>query len=73
MAKDYPLLLIEENYTPKYLQELKNSKELIYPYLHLEYSKDVFTKIIEKYSLQPSNHLVDLLYEAIIFEGNQKS
>ena len=72
-AKDYPLLLIEENYTPKYLQELKNSKELIYPYLHLEYSKDVFTKIIEKYSLQPSNHLVDLLYEAIIFEGNQKS
>ena len=28
---------------------------------------------MEKYNLQPSDHLVDLVYEAIIYEGNNKS
>ena len=46
--------------------------EQIYPYLNMEYSTDVFDKIIEKYNLEPSDHLVDLLYEAIIYEGNNK-
>ena len=69
-AKDYPLLIIEESYTPDYLKELKNKKELIYPYLDMDYSLDIFERIIKKYSLEPSNHLVDLLYEAIIMEGN---
>ena len=71
-AKDYPLLIIEDNYTTKYLEELDNTKELIYPYLNMEYSLDVFDKIMTKYKLQPSNHLVDILYEAIIYEGNNK-
>lgn len=71
-SKDYPLLIIENTYTLDYLDELPNKKELIYPYLNLEFSQDVFTKIIEKYKLEPSNHLVDLLYEAIIYEGNNK-
>ena len=71
-SKDYPLLIIEENYTPKYLESLENKKELIYPYLDLEYSEDIFEKIMEKYQLEPSNHLVDLLYEAIIYEGNNR-
>ena len=71
-AKDYPLLIIEDTYTLDYLKELNNSKELIYPYLNMEYSLDVFDRIIQKYHLQPSNHLVDILYEAIIYEGNNK-
>ena len=71
-AKDFPLLLIENTYTLNYLEELNNKKELIYPYLNMEFSQDVFPKIMEKYHLQPSNHLVDLLYEAIIYEGNNK-
>ena len=71
-SKDYPLLIIEDNYTLDYLKELDNSKELIYPYLNIEYSPDVFNKIMDKYKLQPSNHLVDLLYEAIIYEGNNR-
>ena len=49
-----------------------NKKELIYPYLDMEHSYDVFNKIIKKYNLEPSNHLVDLLYEAIIYESNNK-
>lgn len=71
-SKGYPLLIIEETYTLDYLSELKNKKELIYPYLNMEYSIDIFKRIEEKYHLEPTNHLVDLLYEAIIYEGNNK-
>ena len=28
---------------------------------------------MKKYNLEPSNHLVDLLYEAIIYESNNKT
>ena len=71
-AKDLPLLIIEESYTLDYLKELKNKKELIYKYLGMDFSNDIFERIKKKYNLQPSNHLVDLLYEAIIYEGNNK-
>ena len=71
-AKDYPLLLLEENYTKKYFTELKNKQELVYPYLNLEYEPNIFDKIIDKYKLELSDHLVDLVYEAIIYEGNNK-
>lgn len=71
-AEDYPMLIIEDKYTPKYLDELNNKKELIYPYLNMEYSLDVFNKIMDKYKIEPTNHLVDILYEAIIFEGDNK-
>lgn len=71
-AKDYPLLLIEDSYTKNYLKELANVKELVYPYLQLDYSLDIFERIMKKYSLEPSNHLVDIIYEAIIYEGNNK-
>ena len=51
---------------------MNNKKELVYPYLELEKTNDVFNIIMDKYKLQPSNHLVDLIYEAIIYEGNNK-
>ena len=59
-VEDYPILIMDEIYTPNYLKELPNKKELIYPYLNLEYSQDVFIKIMDKYKLEPSNHLVDI-------------
>ena len=71
-AEDLPILIIEDNYTPNYLSELDNSKELIYPYIDVEYTTDVFNKIMDKYKIEPTNHLVDILYEAIIYEGNNK-
>ena len=70
-SEDYPLLILEESYTRDYLEEIENTKELVYPYLNMEYSLDVFEKILDKYKLEPSNHLVDLIYEAIIFETNK--
>jgi len=64
------LLIIDNFYTLDYLSCLENKKESVFGYLGMEYSIDVFDKIIIKYKLEPSNHLVDLLYEALVFETN---
>ena len=63
------LLIIDNYYTIDYLREIKNKKESVFKYLGMKYSDDVFDKIISKYHLESSNHLVDLLYEAIVFEN----
>lgn len=70
-VEDYPLLILEESYTRDYLDEISNKKELVYKYLDMDYSLDIFERITEKYKLEPSNHLVDLIYEAIIFETSK--
>lgn len=71
-VKDYPIYIVEEDYTLKYLKDLKNKKELVFNYLDLKNGPDVITRLKEKYKLQPSFHIVDLIYEAIIYEGNNK-
>ena len=71
--EDLPLLIIDNQYTLDYLKELKNQKESIFKYLDLEISDDIFTVIMDKYKLEPSNHLVDLLYEALIYESNKNN
>lgn len=65
------LLIIDNYYTLDYLKDIKNTKESVFKYLNMEYSEDVFDKIMQKYKLEPSNHLVDLLYEALMFENSQ--
>lgn len=65
-----PLLIIDNSYTLDYLSEIENKKESVFKYLDLSLSNDVFDKLITKYELEPSNHIVDLLYEAIIKESN---
>ena len=66
------LLIIDNFYTIDYLSNISNKKESVFKYLGLELTDDVFDKLIAKYQLEPSNHLVDLLYEAIIFEKESK-
>ena len=66
------LLIIDNYYTIDYLKNIDNKKESVFKYLGLEISDDVFDKIITKYQLEPSNHLVDLLYEALMFENTNK-
>ena len=62
------LLIIDNYYTLDYLKDIPNKKESVFKYLNFKYSDDIFDKIISKYKLEPSNHLVDLLYEALMFE-----
>ena len=66
------LLIIDNDYTLDYLKDFNNKKESVFKYLDLEFSNDVFDKIMKKYELEPSNHLVDLLYEALIFKNSGK-
>ena len=67
---DLPLLIIDNEYTKDYLKDFTNQKESIFKYLNLELTDDVFSNLIKKYHLEPSNNLVDLLYEGLIYESN---
>lgn len=69
-VSDLPLLLLDDTYTLNFLNDFDNSKELIFDLYNLEYTSDVFEKIMGKYNLESSNYLVDLLYEALIYESN---
>ena len=69
--EDYDLLIIDNLYTRNYLEKIKNTKESIFNYLNMDFSDDVIEKMIVKYKLEPSNHIVDLLYEALIFETKE--
>lgn len=69
--EDYDLLIIDNTYTKNYLKDIENNKESIFQYLNMEFSDDVISKIMDKYKLEPSNHIVDLLYEALIFETKE--
>ena len=66
------LLIIDNDYTADYLSEIENKKESVFQFMDLKYTDDVFDIMIEKYNLVPSNHLVDLLYEALMFEQSTK-
>jgi len=65
------LLIIDNYYTRDYLKNIENKKENVFDYLDLEMNDNVFNELINKYKLEPSNHLVDLLYEALVFEENK--
>lgn len=69
-AKDTDLLIIDNEYTKRYLNDLSNKKESVFKYLDLEYSDDIIDKVIKKYNLEPSNYIVDILYEALIYQSN---
>lgn len=71
-SEKLPLLIIDNSYTLNYLDKLKNKKESIFKYLNMEYNDNIITDIIEKYKLESSNYIVDLLYEALIYESNNK-
>lgn len=68
-SKGIPLLILDNKYTYNYLKELKNEIKYIEKELNMEYSDDIIDIIIDKYKLQPSNYIVDLLYEALIYES----
>ena len=71
-SNDLPLLILDNNYTNDYLSSLTNKKESICNYLDTEYNDDLITYLIKKYNLEPSNHIVDLLYESMIMHDNEK-
>ncbi len=65
---DYTLLLLDDIYTPAYIKDITNNKEQILKYLNIEYDKFVINNIMDKYHIQPTNYIVDILYEALMME-----
>ena len=65
---DLPLLIIDNSYTRSYLSDFDNDMYSVFSFLILDVSDDVFDRLKNKYNLEPSNYLVDLLYEALIKE-----
>lgn len=69
-SNELPILIIDNIYTEKYLNAFSNKIDYIYKYLNLEYSDMLINNIVNKYKLHPSNHIVDLLFEALIYHFN---
>lgn len=65
-VEDLPILIIDNTYTLNYFDDLDNKLELVFPYLDLEFNGNVIQEMIDKYKLEASNYMVDLVYEAII-------
>ncbi len=63
---DLPLLIIDNLYTENYLVDLSNQKESVFKYLDTKYHDRIIEELIEKYELEPSNYIVDILYESLI-------
>lgn len=67
-VEDYNILILDNIYTKDYIAYLNNNIDYVYNYLNLDYSPDIINQIISKYNLSLSNHIVDLLYEALMME-----
>ncbi len=65
-TNNLPLLILNNTYTNNFLEELTNEKQDILKYLDMKYTDNIIEDIIKKYQLEPSNHIVDLLYESLI-------
>ena len=65
-VEDLPILIIDNTYTLNYFDDLDNKLELVFPYLDLDFNGNVIQEMIDKYKLEASNYMVDLVYEAII-------
>ena len=66
-VEDMDIFIIDNNYTRNYLKNIKNNLVSIFDYLDIPNNNESFNELIKKYQLENSNHLVDLLYEAITF------
>jgi DNA polymerase III alpha subunit (gram-positive type) len=67
-SEKLPVLILDNEYTNNYLASIPNKKESILKYLNEEYQDDIINKLIQKYGLEPSNYIVDLLFESLIRE-----
>lgn len=64
--EDLPLLIIDNLYTENFLESIPNKKESVFKYLDKKYHDNIIEELIKEYELEPSNYIVDLLYESLI-------
>ena len=61
-----PLLILDNVYTNNFLNDLTNKKESVLKYLDKEYHDRVIEELIEENNIEPTNYIVDILYESLI-------
>lgn len=61
-----PLLILDNVYTNNFLESLPNKKESILKYLNKEYHDQVIEELIAENNIEPTNYIVDILYESLI-------
>ena len=62
-SENLPLLIMDNKYTKNFLQSLNNPKESISNYLNKEYTDKFIEELIEENKIEPTNYIVDILYE----------
>ena len=67
-CEDFPLLIIDNAYTRNYLEKFSNLKEDIFLYFGEKYQDNIIEKLVSKFQIAPTNHIVDILYELILLK-----
>jgi hypothetical protein len=67
-SENLPILILDNIYTKDFFNDFNNNFNYITEYLELEYNEHIIEEIMDKYNLEPSNHIVDLLYEALMMK-----
>lgn len=65
-SDNLPILILDNKYTREFIEPINKNIYYILDYLDMDYSDDIINKIVNKYHLSHSEHIVDLLYEALI-------
>ena len=65
-SKDLPLLILDNVYTNNFLESLPNKKESLLKYIGKEYNDHIIEDLIEENNIEPTNYIVDILYETLI-------
>jgi DNA polymerase III alpha subunit (gram-positive type) len=64
--EDKPLLIIDNAYTKNFLIDIPNKKESIFKYLDKEYHDQIIEELVKEYNIEPTNYIVDILYESLL-------
>lgn len=65
-SNNLPVLILDNEYTNNFLESISNKKESILKYLNKEYHDQIIEELIEEYNIEPTNYVVDILYESLI-------
>ena len=65
-SNNLPILILDNAYTINFLESIPNKKESILKYLNKEYHDKIIEELIEENNIEPTNYIVDILYESLI-------